>query len=159
MCIPDPHTLLLRVAAGGLMLSALASAHPLHAQQPSQVQLLASRLDTMQQQLDLTQRQLQETRDALAKMQQAMAPAGAASCVAPSQSDASTLQQAVAEVREQQSVEQAEIAVHEQAKVETRSRYNLKLGGLALFNTFENDGAVDSIDVPVMAGISSGEGR
>lgn len=155
MRVPDPHTLMLRVAAGVLLLSVVATARPLRAQQPTQVhsevQALADRLDTMQRQLDLTQRQLQETRDALAKMQQAMAPSGAASCTEPSQSDAASLQQAVAEVREEQSVQQAEIAVHEQAKVETRSRYNLKLGGLALFNTFENDGAVDSIDVPAIA--------
>ena len=94
MRVPDPHTLMLRVAAGVLLLSVVATARPLRAQQPTQVhsevQALADRLDTMQRQLDLTQRQLQETRDALAKMQQAMAPSGAASCTEPSQSDAAS---------------------------------------------------------------------
>jgi hypothetical protein len=152
MRIPDHHTLILRLAAGGLILAVITSHCVLRAQEPSQA--LTARLDRMQQQLDATQRQLEEYRSALQSLQQrmqAMAPADAQICGTSSRTSAADMQQAVAELREQQSVQQAEIAVHEQAKVETRSRYNLKIGGLALFNGFENDGTVDSIDVPVIA--------
>jgi hypothetical protein len=154
MRIYDPHTPILRRVAAGLMLSAMIAPRLLCAQEPQQPQELAARLDRMQRQLDATQRQLEDYRDALKNMQlqvQAMAPNGAQSCTAAAESAAAPLRQAVAELHEEQSVQQAEIAVHEQAKVETRSRYNLKIGGLALFNAFENDGAVDSIDVPVIA--------
>ena len=104
----------------------------------------------MQQQIDAQQQQLDEYRNAIKTLQQQLAAATAANTT-NSGTDATTLQQAVTDIREELSVQQAEIALHEQAKVETHSRYNMRIGGLLLFNAFANDGAVDSVDVPVLA--------
>lgn len=149
MRIHDPLILVLRIAAVVLLLPALG-----RAQEPGQAQEMAARLDRMQRQLDATQKELEEYRAALRSLQdemRAMRPSPAAESSESAQAGAASLRQAVAELREEQSVQQAEIAVHEQAKVETLSRYRLKVGGLVLFNAFENDGAVDSVDVPVIA--------
>jgi hypothetical protein len=145
---------MLRAVASLPVLFAIHSATLASAQQPPDAQALALRLDRMQRQLDETVRQLDENRNTVRSLQQqmqAMAAAQGQSCGTLPSSGAGSLQQAVAELREEQSVQQAEIAVHEQAKVETRSRYNLKIGGLVLFNGFENAGSVDSVDVPVIA--------
>lgn len=150
----DTRSLFLRVIAGGAILWPLTQPAAACGQQPADVQEMTARLERMQRQLDATQRELEEYRSALTSLRQqvqAMAPAGGLVSQAESDAGVAGLRQAIADVREEQSVQQAEIAVHEQAKVETSSRYNLKVGGLVLFNAFENLGQVDSIDVPVIA--------
>ena len=127
--------------AGVLALVPFLNAISLFPQEPAENQEMARRIVQMQQQLDVQQQQLNEYRDALKTMQQQLQAA----------TGTTNLQQAVTDIREEQSVQQSEIAVHEQAKVETRSRYNMRIGGLILFNAFANDGAVDSVDVPVLA--------
>src|ERR1700689_3939799 len=54
-------------------------------------------------------------------------------------------------IREQQEAMQAEIKQHEQAKVETFSKYPLRLSGLILFNAFSNAGVVDNAQLPTIA--------
>jgi len=137
-------------AATVLALALFLHPAPLSAQESTDKDEMAKRLAQMQQQLDAQQKQLDEYRTALKALQQQLQTATAAGA-GTNPADAATLQQAVTDIREEQSVQQAEIAVHEQAKVETRSRYNMRIGGLILFNAFANDGAVDSVDVPVIA--------
>jgi hypothetical protein len=154
MRTPDIRTLLLRATAGGALWWTVFQAAPARSQQPSEMEVMAARVDRMQRQLDATERELEEYRSALASLRQqvqAMSPAGAEACKSGGDGDVTTLRQAVADLREEQTVQQSEIAVHEQAKVETPSRYNLRVGGLVLFNAFEDAGVVDSIDVPAIA--------
>jgi hypothetical protein len=54
-------------------------------------------------------------------------------------------------LHEQQDALQAEIAQHEQIKVETSSKYSLRVNGLVLFNAFSNAGVVDDADLPTIA--------
>jgi hypothetical protein len=54
-------------------------------------------------------------------------------------------------IREEQEAVQAEIAQHEQIKVESSSKYPLRLTGLILFNAFSNAGVVDNVDLPTLA--------
>jgi hypothetical protein len=54
-------------------------------------------------------------------------------------------------LHEQQDALQAEIALHEQSKVETGSKYSLRVTGLILFNAFSNSGVVDDADLPTVA--------
>jgi uncharacterized coiled-coil protein SlyX len=54
-------------------------------------------------------------------------------------------------LREQQDAMQAEIKQHEQTKVETFSKYPLRLSGLILFNAFSNAGVVDDTELPTLA--------
>jgi hypothetical protein len=54
-------------------------------------------------------------------------------------------------LREQQEILQAEVKQLDQTKVETASKYRLRVTGLALFNAFSNDGAVDNVEMPTLA--------
>ena len=54
-------------------------------------------------------------------------------------------------LHEQQDAIQAEIEQHEQTKVETSSKYSLRINGLVLFNAFSNAGNVDDADLPTIA--------
>ena len=54
-------------------------------------------------------------------------------------------------LREQQDVLQAEIKQHEQSKVETASKYSLRVTGMVLFNAFSNAGVVDNTELPTIA--------
>lgn len=121
---------------------------------------LADKVDRLERQLETTQHELEEYRgevttlrrqvDAMSAPHEGSGRAGQAE-ESERLEDASALRQAVADLREEQAVQQSEIAVHEQSKVETLSRYNLKIGGLVLFNTFQNIGSVDNIEVPALA--------
>jgi hypothetical protein len=54
-------------------------------------------------------------------------------------------------LHEEQEALQAEIKQHEQIKVESASKYPLRLTGLILFNAFSNAGVVDNVDLPTLA--------
>ena len=54
-------------------------------------------------------------------------------------------------LHEEQEALQAEIKQHEQIKVESASKYPLRLTGLILFNAFSNAGVVDNVEVPTLA--------
>jgi hypothetical protein len=54
-------------------------------------------------------------------------------------------------LHEQLDTLQAEIKQHEQIKVETASKYPVRVTGLVLFNAFSNAGVVDNAEVPTIA--------
>jgi polyhydroxyalkanoate synthesis regulator phasin len=54
-------------------------------------------------------------------------------------------------LREQVGMLQAEVKQHDQIKVETASKYRLRVTGLALFNAFSNAGVVDNVELPTLA--------
>jgi uncharacterized coiled-coil protein SlyX len=54
-------------------------------------------------------------------------------------------------IGEQQDAMQAEIKQHDQSKVETFSKYPVRLNGLILFNAFSNAGVVDDAELPTIA--------
>lgn len=58
---------------------------------------------------------------------------------------------AIADLREDQSVTDSRIATLYQTKVESGSKYRLRLSGMALFNTFVNRGTVNTTSVPNLA--------
>jgi hypothetical protein len=57
----------------------------------------------------------------------------------------------VADLREDQSVTDSRVATLYQTKVESGSKYRVRLSGLALFNTFVNRGTVNTTSVPNLA--------
>src|SRR5215475_2908584 len=59
----------------------------------------------------------------------------------------SSLQQ----LKERLETAEAQIKVHDQTKVESGSKYPVKVTGLILFNGFLNHGSVDNIDLPSIA--------
>ena len=58
---------------------------------------------------------------------------------------------ALADLREDQAVTDSRVATLYQTKVESGSKYRLRLSGLALFNTFVNRGTVNTTSVPNLA--------
>lgn len=58
---------------------------------------------------------------------------------------------AIADLREDQSVTDSRVATLYQTKVESGSKYRVRLSGLALFNTFMNRGTVNTTSVPNLA--------
>ena len=99
---------------------------------------MQTRLATAQQQIDQDHAELQQLRKQL-------------EALASQSSPAADLQQAVAGLEEQQALNQAAIQVHEQAKVETFSKYQVKLHGLLLFNAAVANGALDQPTLPSIA--------
>jgi hypothetical protein len=55
------------------------------------------------------------------------------------------------QLEEDQQLLQSKIDEQHQTKVESESKYRVKLGGIALFNLFGNSGTVDNLDVPNVA--------
>src|ERR1035437_7051002 len=58
---------------------------------------------------------------------------------------------AARDIRERQAVEESQIETHEQTKVETESRYPIKVTGMLLLNGFVNTSAVDMAATPTVA--------
>lgn len=64
---------------------------------------------------------------------------------------ASDMQEAVRRLQENTEILQAEVKQHEQTKIESSSKYPIKMSGILLSSTFLTDGAVDNVDLPVIA--------
>src|SRR5260370_14060435 len=134
-----------------------------------QIQELHSALIEMRQEirgsraesLELRQ-ELHETRDRLSSDHQAGASAagqpvvlesarssGTASATAPGSQ--ATAEEQIAKLREDQQLLNEKIDEQYQTKVESASKYRVRLSGIALLNVFGNRGSVDNLDVPSLA--------
>lgn len=122
-----------------------------------QVQTLTEAMARTQAQLQESQRQLQEMRKQLDELKRQMEQKASTEPPAPSEAakDAhpapETTTAAIEEIRERQAMQEAQIAVHDQTKVESESRYPVKITGLVLLNGFVNTGAVDQPATPTLA--------
>jgi hypothetical protein len=123
------------------------------------VEHLAAAVTQAEAQMEAYQRQLADLRQQLGALQQQMAvekgtpsPAGQPSVAngggaeAPSGA-AATLD----EIRERQAIEESQIATHEVTKVETESKFPLKVSGLLLLSGFVNTRQVDVSAAPAYA--------
>jgi Skp family chaperone for outer membrane proteins len=112
-------------------------------------QVLAA-LNGMQHQLDDSKQQVDQLQAELREVRAQLATASAATPEATAEA-ASELQSSVQQLQNQDEVLQAEVKQHDQTKVETASKFPVKISGLVLFSSFLNDGAVDNIDLPIVA--------
>ena len=119
----------------------------------SKVQRLTEAMSQTQKQLEQSQHELEQLRAQLAVVQQQLAEFhnDAAQPVAAAQ-----LSAAVAQIREQESIAETQIATHEQSKVESESKYPVKLSGQVLLTGFVNTSQVDDPVTPSM--VISGSG-
>ena len=130
---------------------------------PQQIQAITDSIARVQTQLEQSQSQLQELRRQLATVQNQVgngtapiAKAGGSAKVEPGatlstasgaqapRTTESTGAAAVEQLREIQEVQGAQIAVHEQTKVESDSRYPVRISGMLLFNAYANSAGVDT---------------
>jgi len=123
------------------------------------VEQLTAAVVQAQAQMETYQRQLLELRRQLTALQQEMAagkvlspPAITAGSVPSGDATSSAAAPAtLEEIREQQAIEETQIATHDVSKVETQSKYPLKVSGLVLFNAFVNTRQVDTSASPAYA--------
>jgi len=119
-----------------------------------QIQNLKSAMASTQTQLEQSQRQLEQMKQELNSLELRVTRGGRSAPIShrfeavtgsalTQQEDAKNLAAAVEDLREQQSMQATQIATHDQTKVETESRFPLKITGLLLFNAFVNTRAVD----------------
>lgn len=131
-----------------------------------QVQKLSSAMARTQAQMEESQRELSEMHEQLIALERQLgdhksvesAPASSSSQNAfPSESkSAADMAAAVDDLRERQDMQASQIATHEQIKVESESKYPVKLTGLILLSGFVNTSAVDVPATPALALSGSG---
>ncbi|HEX3436494.1 MAG TPA: hypothetical protein VHT24_06965, partial [Pseudacidobacterium sp.] len=109
---------------------------------------LMSALENMRQQLDQSQQEMKELRGEIRDLKTQLAQKNG---TADSTQAASELQSSVHQLQEQNEVLQSEVKQHDQTKVESLSKYPLRISGMLLFTSFLNNSAVDNIDLPIIA--------
>jgi hypothetical protein len=138
--------------ASGLLDAQQTRNNPPSATEPVQLQVdrLAEMVNREQAALEVSQRQIEELRRQVAELQGQL--------VGTRQPPQQTEEEAVARlnaevenIREQQQVQQSQIDTHQQDKVESASKFPVKVTGLILMNTFANTAAVDVPQSPTMA--------
>ena len=61
------------------------------------------------------------------------------------------LQSGIAQIREQTDVIESEVKQHDQTKVESATKYPVRITGMLLFTSLLNNGTADNLDVPTVA--------
>jgi hypothetical protein len=131
-----------------------------------QIQQLKYSMSKVQAQMEESQRQLSDIQLQLNTLQASVAgPKSAAEPTRdasapprlPSDATSSNTSSDIEAIRERQDVQQAEIDTHEQTKVESESKYPVKITGLLVLNGFVNTRAVDMPSTPTVAISGSGE--
>jgi|GEM_PF-871597 len=113
-------------------------------------------LTRTQKALEDSSAQIQQLRAQIEEMRSQMAAnaagaSGATAVASSSSGNTSTVSRNLETIQEEQSAMQAEIKQHDQTKVETGSKYPVRITGLALFNAFFNAGVVDNVALPTLA--------
>ncbi len=119
---------------------------------------LNAKLDTVLAALGDTQRELAESRT---QMQALKARIDAIDAAASSSQEnalstpgpvaAANMQESVRRLQESTQVLQAEVKQHDQTKVESFSKYPVKISGMLLSSTNLTGGGVDNVDLPIVA--------
>jgi hypothetical protein len=114
-------------------------------QAQAQMEACQKQLIELRQQLDVLRLQMAaENAGALPAAQNVAAHAGNSEAAAGTPAS-------LEEIRERQAIEESQIATHDEIKVETESKYPLKVSGLILFSGFVNTRAVDVTASPAYA--------
>jgi hypothetical protein len=129
------------------------SSPPTPATTEERLQKLTDALAHAEEQIEASQRQILELRKELSQVRQQVATEKGAAVGSdaglPAEQAAS--QQTLEELREQQALQQAQIATHEQSKLESASKYPVTVSGLILMNGFVNTHHVDAAATPTEA--------
>jgi hypothetical protein len=125
-----------------------------------QMEKLVGLLDREESALKESQQRIEQLRDQVIALRTNITDSQSGLAAPTSQEETqesvSSLALHVKELREQQELQQSEIATHEQTKVESASRFPVKITGLILINAFANSSRVDVIQSPTVAGTGPG---
>jgi uncharacterized coiled-coil protein SlyX len=126
---------------------------PSAAELEQKIEAISAALAATQQQIEQSQKQMLQLQQELEQLRQQMA--AAPSSIVPSTSAAAQpapqTASATAPVEERQQTTEAAVKVLDQTKVESSSRYPVRVTGLILFNGFLNRGVPDNTDLPAVA--------
>ena len=109
---------------------------------------LTSKLDSMRQQLIASQNEMDELRNELHGLRQQLAEKDQAATAAR---DAGALRTSVAQIQEETEILQAQVKQHDQSKVETASKFPVRINGALLVTTVLNSGNTDDVNLPIVA--------
>ena len=121
-----------------------------------QVRQLSEQVDRVQANIDQSRRELADLKTQLATLLRSAGNPVPASTEQTAAIDAAGLATAVASIRESQAVHDSQLATLEQTKVETESKYPLKVTGLILMTGSVNTQGVDNAQTPTVATHGSG---
>ncbi len=142
------------IRAGIVLLGLFFSTASLMAQQATatsaQMQQLQQEVERLTSSLQAMRTEVQSCRDEIHSLRAELESAKAAVQAGGSTENAD-VEHALADLREDENVTDSRVATLYQTKVESGSKYRLRLSGLALFNTFMNRGTVNTISVPNLA--------
>jgi hypothetical protein len=117
------------------------------------IEALTQALERTQSQLEQSQRELKDLREQLLSLEQASKKQTASTASASAEVSEN---KKIDDLSERQAIEESQIATHEQAKVESASKYPVKVTGLMLFNGFVNTRQVDVASTPTVAAAGAG---
>jgi hypothetical protein len=98
--------------------------------------------------LEATRDELKSCRDEIHQLRGELQNSNAALAAQIGQADTA---HSLADIHEEQALTESRVGQLYQTKVESGSKYRVRLSGLVLFNTFYNRGTVDTISVPNLA--------
>lgn len=114
------------------------------------LQTISSTLAATELQLEQSQRQIQQLQEALGQLRKQLNISRSEMTTSSSVPNSATGNDAD-DLRERVETLEAQVKIHDQTKVESSSKYQVRLSGLILFNSFINRGAVDNFDLPSIA--------
>ncbi|MGA2534599.1 MAG: hypothetical protein ABSF53_01190 [Terracidiphilus sp.] len=154
------------VLFSGQFASILIAQDTNHDSLSQQIQKLTDAMAITQAQLEKSQRQISEMQRQLKALEQQVAQSGSKENIPTtsgpaSSGDAIQSQRAenasqIQDIRDQQTMIESQIATQEQTKIESESKYPVKITGLLLFNGSVNTRAVDMEVTPTLAVRGSG---
>jgi hypothetical protein len=112
------------------------------------IDMLSSKIDSMQQQLQESHDEMEAMRAELGSLRSQLAEKNQG---AETERAVSALRANVQQLEEKSDVVEAEVQQHEQTKVETLSKYPVRIYGTLLFTSLDNSGRTDNIDLPIVA--------
>ena len=118
------------------------------------LQAISSSLDEANQQLEQSRKEIQQLRQELSQIKGQIAatkPVFEESIHGGEVDTARTTAATIEDLQERQQALEEQVKLHEQTKVESDSKYPVRVTGLILFNSFLNKGIVDNIDLPEVA--------
>jgi regulator of replication initiation timing len=112
------------------------------------IDALSSKIDTMRQQLQESQNEMEAMRAELGSLRSQLAEKNQ---TADTEHAVTALRADVQQLQERSDVVEAEVQQHDQTKVETASKFPMRLYGTLLFTSLAVNGQTDNLDVPIVA--------
>jgi hypothetical protein len=109
---------------------------------------LNSKLDGLRNELDKSLAEVDQLRAEVRTLRGQLGQTGEAETAGH---DAESLRESVAQLHDTTEILQAEVKVHDQTKLETASKFPVRIGGTLLLTSFFNTGSVNDFNLPTVA--------